>query len=160
MDSFKKFFDEKLPDRGKFFSSLKDECISENDYSHAINAWNTFKMNTVGDCYDIYIKTDVLLLADVFEKFINTCLEYYGLDPCQHFSSTGLSWHAMFKMTETELELISDIDMHLFIEKEMRGGTSYIAKRHSKANNKYMQSYDVNEPSEFITYLDANNLPG
>ena len=84
MDSFKKFFDEKLPDRRKFFSSLKDECIKEKDYSYAVNVWNTFRMNTMGDYYDHYLKTDVLLLTDVFEKFINTCLEYYGLDPC-HF---------------------------------------------------------------------------
>ena len=77
-----------------------------------------------------------MLLADVFEKFINTCLEYYGLDPCHEFSSPGLSWDAMLKMTGIELELISDIAMHLFIEKGMRGGISYITK--SKANNKYM----------------------
>ena len=89
MDSFKKFFDEKLPHRCTFFSSLKDECISEKDYSHANNVWNTFKMNTMGDYHDLYLKTDALLLADVFEKFINTCLQYYGLDPCHYFSSPG-----------------------------------------------------------------------
>ena len=82
MDSFEKFFDEKLPDRHKFFSSLKAKCISEKDYSHAINVWNTFKMNTMGDYHDLHLKTDILLLADVFEKFVDTCLEYYGLDPC------------------------------------------------------------------------------
>ena len=85
---------------------------------------------------------DVLLLADVFEKCNNTCLDYYGLDPCHYFSSPGLSWDAMLKMTRTELELISDIDMHLFIEKGMRSGISYIAKRYSKGNNKYMKCYD------------------
>ena len=95
---------------------------------------NMFKMNTVGDYHDLYLKADVLLLADVFEKFINTCLEYYGLDPCHYFSSPGLSSDAMLKMTKIELELISDIGMYLFIEKGMRGGISYIAKRHSKAN--------------------------
>ena len=87
MGSFKKFFDEKLPDRCKVFSFLKDECISEKDYSHAISAWYTFKMNTMCGYYDLYLKTDVLLLADVFEKFINTCLEYYRLDPCHCFNS-------------------------------------------------------------------------
>ena len=80
----------------------------------------------------MYLKTDVLLLADVFEKFIKTCLDYYGLDPCHYFSSPGLSWDAMLKMSGVELDLISDIDMHLFVEKGMRGGISYIAKRHSK----------------------------
>ena len=109
---------------------------------------------------DLYLKTDVLLLADVLEKFINICLEYYGLDPCLYFNSLGISWNAMLKMTKIVLELISDIDMYLFIEKGMRVGIIYIAKRHSKTNNKYMKSYDVNKPSKFIMYLDANNLYG
>ena len=87
---------------------------------------------------DVYLKTKVLLLADVFEKFISTCLYYYGLGLCHYFSSSGLSWDAMLKMNGIELDLISDIDMHLFIEKRMRGGISYIAKRYSKANNKYI----------------------
>ena len=117
-------------------------------------------MNTMGDYHDLYLKTDVLLLADVFEKFINTCLEYYGLDPCHYFSSPGLSWNAMLKMTGIELKLASDIHIHLSIEKRMRGGISYIAKRYSKANNKHMQSNDANNPSKLITYLDANNLYG
>ena len=81
-------------------------------------------MKTMGDHHDLYLKTDVLLLADVFEKFIKTCLDYYGSNPCHYFSSPGLSWDAMLKMTQIELELISDINMHLFIEKGMRGGIS------------------------------------
>ena len=85
-------------------------------------------MNTMGHYHDFYLKTDVLLLADVFKKFINTCLKYYGLDPCHYFSSPGLSWDAMVKMTSIELELISNITIHLFIEKGMRGGISYITK--------------------------------
>ena len=68
--------------------------------------WNVFKMKTVGDHHDLYLKTDVLLLANIFVKFIKTCLDYYGLDPCHYFSSPGLSWDAMLKMTETELDLI------------------------------------------------------
>ena len=160
MDSFKKFSEDKLLDRCKFFSSLKDKCTSEKDYLKANNIWNVFKINKMGDYHDLYLKTGVLLLADLFEKIINTCLDYYGLDPCHYFSSPGLSWDAMLKMTEIELGLISDIDMQLFIEKRMRGGMSYIAKRYSKANNKYMHSYDAKKPSKFITYLDANNLYG
>ena len=160
MDSFKKFSEDKLPDRCKFFSSLKDRCISRKDYLKGNNIWIVFKMNTVGDYHDLYLKTDVLLLIDVFEKFINTCLDYYGLDPFHYFSSPGLSWDAMLKMTRIELELISDIDMDLFIEKGMRGGISYIVKRHNKANNKYMECYDSGQESKYITYLDANNLHG
>ena len=115
-------------------------------------------MNTMGDYHDLYLKIKVfaLLLADVFEKFIKHCLNYYGLDPCHYFSSPGLSWDAMLKMSRIELELISDIDMHLFIEKGMRGGTSYIAKSHSKANNEHMECYDSSKESKYITYLDAN----
>ena len=112
----------------------------------------------MGDYDDLYLKTDVLLLADVFENFINACVDYYGLDPCHYFSSPGLSWDAMLKITEIELDLISDIDMHLFTEKKTRDGISYIAKRYSKANNKYMQSYDSKKPSKYITYLDPNNF--
>ena len=97
-------------------------------YLHAVDVWDVFKVNTMGDYYDLYLKTDVLLLADVFEKFINTCLEYYGLDPCQYFRSPELSWNAMLKVTGIELEVISDNDMYLFIEKEIRGYISYIAK--------------------------------
>ena len=122
MDSLEKFSGDKLPARYNFFSSLKDECISEKDYLHAINIWNVFKMNKMGDYHDLYLKADVLSLADAFEKFINACLAYYGLDPCHYFSSPGLSWDAMLKLTEIELELISGIDMHLFIEKIMRRG--------------------------------------
>ena len=78
LSSSEKFLDEKLPDKCKFFSSLKDKCISEKGYLHAITVWNVFKMNKMGDYHDLYLKIDFLLLVDVFEKFINTCLEYYG----------------------------------------------------------------------------------
>ena len=112
----------------------------------------------MGDYHDL--KTDVLLSTDVFEKFISTCLEYYGLDPCHYFSSPELSCDTMLKMIEIELELISDIDIYLFIEKGMKGSISYIAKRFRKANNEYMQSYDDKKPRKYITYLDASNLYG
>ena len=117
-------------------------------------------MKNMGDYHDHYLKEDGLLLADVFEKFIDTCLKYYGLDHCHYFSASGLSWDAMFKMTGVKLEKISDIDQYLFIEKGIRGGISYIVKRYSKANNKYMSDYDSNKQSTFITYLDKNNLYG
>ena len=96
----------------------------------------------MGDYYDHYLKKDVLLLADVFEKFIEKCLKYYGLDPCHYFSSNGLIWNAMLKMTGVKLEKILDIDKCLFIEKRPRGGISNIAKRYAKANNKYTNDYN------------------
>ena len=94
-----------------------------------------------------------MLLAAVYKKFISTCLNYYALDPCYYFSSPGLSWDAMIKITGIELELISDIDMHLFIETGMRGGISYIGKRRSKSNNKYLQCYDSGKENKYIMIL-------
>ena len=169
MNSFKKFDEDKLPARKYFFSSTKkgkiandgkisDGQISIEDYLMCEKIWNKFEMKNMGDYHDHYLKKDVLLLADVFERFISTCLRYYELDPCHYFSSPGLSWDAMLKMTKIELEKTSDIDKYLFIEKGTRGGVSYIAKRY--ANNKYMNDYDSEKPSKFITYLDKNNFYG
>ena len=96
------------------------------------------------------MKSDVLLLADVLENFRKTCTQYYELEPSHYFfTSPGLSWDAMLKMTDIKLELITDVDMFQFIEKCMRGGVSYIANRYGKANNKYMKEYDEKAPSEF-----------
>ena len=106
------------------------------------------------------MKRDVLLLADTFEKFIDTCLKYYKLDPCHYFSSPRLGWDAMLKMTGVRLEKILDIDMYLFIEKGLRGGLSSITKRHSEANRKHMKNYDPIKLSKYISYLDINNLYG
>ena len=101
----------------------------------------------MGDYHDLNLKTHVLLLADAFERFLNTTLEYYGLDHCHYFSSPGLSWDAICKMTNIELKLISNTEMLLFIEKGMRGGISYISKRYSKENNKYIHMISINQMS-------------
>ena len=106
MDSFKKCLDEKLPDRCKFYNSLKNECISKKDYIRTIDVWNVFKINTMGDYFDLHLKTDVLVY--VFVKFIDTCLEYYELDNCQYFRSPELISNAMLKMSEIKLKLVSD----------------------------------------------------
>ena len=122
--------------------------------------WNKFEMKNMGDYHDHYLKNDVLLLADVFEKFIDNCLKYFKLDPCYYFGEPGLSWDAILQMTGVKLEKISDVDQYLFIEKGTRGGICYIAKRYAKANDKYMYDYDSNKQSTSITYLDKNNLYG
>ena len=114
----------------------------------------------MGDYHDHYLKKDVLLLADLFEKFIDACLKSFGIDPCHYFSSPGLSWDAMLKMTGARLEKNVHIDMYLFNEKGLRGGISYITTRYSKANNKCMKNYDPKKLSIFINYLDMNNLYG
>ena len=160
MDSFDRFNETKLPVQQDFYSILNNEHISDEQYKHAQNVWDTFNLKTMGDYHDLYLKSDILLLADVFEIFRKTCLQYYKLDPCHYFTSPGLSWDAMLKMTDIKLELMVDIDMFQFIEKGMRGGISYIANRYGKANNKYMKNYDEKAPTKYIMYLDANNLYG
>ena len=160
MDSFDKFNKTELPTKEEFYSILNNEHITDEDYQHAQNVCKTFKLSNMGEYHDLYLKSDILLFADVFENFRKTCLQYYKLDPCHYFTSPGLSWDAMLKMTDIKLELMTDIDMFQFIEKGMRGGISYIANRYGKANNKYMKEYDEKSPSKYIMYLDANNLYG
>ena len=160
MDSFKKFEENRLPKKEDFFSLMNDEHITDEEYQHAQNVWNKFGLSSMGEYHDLYLKSDILLLADVFENFRKACQQYYELDPAHYFTTPGLSWDAMLKMTETKLELMSDVDMFQFIEKGMRGGISYIANRYGKANNKYMKEYDEKASSKYIMYLDANNLYG
>ena len=160
MDSFEKFEDDKLPKKEDFFSIMNNEHITDEEYQHAQNVWDEFGLSSMGGYHDLYLKSDILLLADVFENFRKTCQQYYELDPAHYFTTPGLSWDAMLKTTETKLELMSDVDMFQFIEKGMRGGISYIANRYGKANNKYMKNYNPEEVSKHIMYLDANNLYG
>ena len=105
-------FDEtKLPSKDTFYSTLNDEHISDRQYRHAMNVWKTSEIKTLVQYHDLYLKSDVLLLADAFENFRKTCIQYYGLDPCHYFTIPGLSWDAMLKMKGIELELITDVDM-------------------------------------------------
>ena len=106
-----------LPEKETFDSKLSLSSISDDDYTHAKNVWKTFHMITMGDYHELYLKTDVLLLADVFENFRKKCLEYYGLDPAHYYTAPGLSWDAALKMTKVNLELLDDIEMHLMVEK-------------------------------------------
>ena len=111
MNGFKRFSKDNLPDKSNFFSSLKDSGVNEKEYEKAVNVWKVFKMKNLGEYHELYLKTDVLLSVDVFEKFVETCLNYYRLDPCHYFSIPGLSWDAMLKTTGIKLELISDADI-------------------------------------------------
>ena len=162
MDDFEKFKKQSLPKKTSFFSRLKQEKVSDKDFEHAQKVWKEFELKNMGDFHDLYLKTDVLLLADVMENFRKLCEKHYGLDPAHFFTVPGMAWDAMLKMTEIELELLEDgqIDMLLMIEKGIRGGISNAFKRYAKANNKFMQKYDPNLKSSFIVYLDANNLYG
>ena len=171
MNSFERFNEEKLPARKIVYSSIKDgkigddgkisdSHISVKDYLTCEKIWDKFEMKNMGDYHDHYLKKDVLLLADVFEKFIDTCLKFYGLDPCHYFSSPGLNWDAMLKMTGVKLEKISYIDKNLFIENGLSGGISYIVKRYAKSNNKHINNYHPKKQSTFLSYFDMNNLYG
>ena len=160
VSSLDKFQETKVPPKEAFYSKLYDEEISEDDYQHAINVWNTFHCKTIQDYHDLYLKTDVLLLADVFENFRKTCLKHYKLDPCHYHTAPGLAWDACLKVTKQELELLKDYDMLMMFEKGIRGGISHISKRYAKASNKYMKNYDKTKFSTYIQYLDANNLYG
>ena len=161
MDSEEKFNDTKLPPREAFYSKLSGKGITEKDYEHAGNVWNSFKMKTFKEYHELYNITDVLLLADVFENFRDLCLKIYGLDPVYYFTAPGLAWDACLKMTSVKLELLSDSNMLLMFEEGIRGGISIISNRYGEANNKYMRKgFNKNKPSKYLMYLDANNLYG
>jgi len=160
MDSFERFDETVLPEKEKFYSSLNGKGISDEEYAHAQEVWETFRCQNLGDYHDLYVVTDVLLLADVFENFRKVCQERYGLDPANYHTAPGLSWDALLKKTGVELELLTELDMHLFIERVMRGGISMVSKRHARANNPLVEGYNPAEPTSYITYLDANNLYG
>ncbi|KAL9982399.1 hypothetical protein ACROYT_G004435 [Oculina patagonica] len=160
MDSWERFSETSLPEKEKFYSKLNDENITDEEYKHAQNVWETFGCQTLGDYHDLYVKTDVSLLADVFENFRKICLEKYGLDPANYYTTPGLSWDALLKKTGVELELLTDYEMHLFVERGLRGGISMVSKRYAKANNPYVEGFDPSQPKKYIMYLDANNLYG
>ena len=167
VDSYKKFVYPRLPPKKAFHSTLDDGKrdkgdghISNDQYLHLKNVWKKFGFKIFRHFHNHHLKRDVLLLADVFEKFISTCLKYYKFDPSHYFSSPGLSWDAILKMTKVELEKIGDADIHLFIERGMRGGICFVSKRYSKANNEFCPDYDETKPKVYIKYLDMNNLYG
>lgn len=160
IDSWKKLDEEYLPPKDDFYSTLTESNISDEDYDFATNVWKEFNIKTLGEYSDLYMKTDILLLADVFENFRVTCYENFSLDPAHYFTAPGLSFDAMLKNTGVKIELLTDIDMLLFIERGIRGGISQCSKRYSKANNKYMTEFDSKDESKYLIYLDANNLYG
>ena len=159
MDSLEKSDDDKLPSKEEFYLRLNNTEISDEDHQHAQNVWNVFDMKTVREYHDLYLKSDVLLLADVFENFRDVCMSNYGLDPCWYYKSPGLSWDALLKTTNIYLENITDPDMYLFFEEGTTGGISTITTRYGEAKNPYMgDEYDPEKPTKCVTYLDANSL--
>ena len=115
MDSFERFQEPQLPPKGAFHSSLTEEDISEINYTYIQRVLNHFNMTDFRDYHNFYLLTDVLLLANVFENFRDVCLQHYGLGPAHNFTSPCLSWQAALKMADVELDLLTDVDQHLFI---------------------------------------------
>ncbi|XP_044760347.1 uncharacterized protein LOC123317802 [Coccinella septempunctata] len=161
ISSVDKLNDTCLPSIEKFYNKLNYEEISDEQYLHAQLIWSTFNCQSLKDYMMLYLKTDIMLLADVFEQFRNSCIKEYELDPIHFYTLPGYTFQCMLKTTKIKLEIIKDIDILLFIENGIRGGISQCSNRYSTANNKYMgPKFDVNEPEKYLLYLDVNNLYG
>ena len=160
MDNWERFDETSLPNKESFYSNLNMENIDDIDYTHSNDVFKIFKLKNLGEHHDLYVQSDTLLLADVFENFRNKCLEVYKLDPAHFLSLPGLAWQACLKKTNVKLELLTDYDMLLMVEEGIRGGICHSTHRYAKANNKYMNNYNENEESSYIQYLDANNFYG
>ena len=140
--------EENLPKIEHFYSELAGKGITETNYQHVQKMWDIFGMKTLKDLHDLYLTTDVVLLADVFETFRENILEKYELDPAHFMTAPSLTWTAGLKKTGVELQILTDPDMSMFVDKGLMGGISMIS--YPYANNE----------DGFIFYCDANNLYG
>ena len=149
-----------LPSQEDFYSHLTDESITDEEYLRAQNVWEKFQMKTLWNYHDLYLITDVLLLADVLLQFQKVCHDNYGVDPLHSYTTPGFGWQSLLKMTGVELELFSEEqnDLYMFFEAAKRGGLSTISKRHVKANIPGRADFDPSKPNKWIMYWDANNL--
>ena len=163
MDSWKKFSETSLPNKESFYSEVNKEGINDEDYAHAQKVWQEFNIKNLGEYPVLYVQNDTFLLADVFENFGDKCIEIYELDPAHFLSAPGLAWQASLKKKKkngVKLEVLTDNDMPLMVEKGIRGGICHAVYRYAKADNKYMTNYDKNKESSFLQYLDTNNQYG
>ena len=149
-----------LPPKECFYSTLRKSGITDQEYVYAQSMWNKHKCETLRDYLELYLWTDVTLLADIFENYRNTCLDNYKLDPSHYITAPGLSWDAYLKSTHVSIDLLSDQKTFQFVESGIRGGISMLSHSYAKANNKYLEDYDPTKASNYIIYLDANNLYG
>ena len=139
MESCERFHETSLPDKESFYSNLNMKDITDVDHRHANKVFKAFKLKDLGQYHDLYVQSDTIQLCDIYENFRNICIKVYELDPAHFLSAPGLAWQACLKKTEVELELITDPDMLLMVEKGIRGGICHAILRYAKANNKYMK---------------------
>lgn len=159
VDNIERLSETALPTMDQFYSELNQEPILPEEYEFACHVWDKFQIKTLGEYSELYLKTDVLLLADVFENFRDTCHTIYELDPAHYYTAPGLSFDAMLKYTNVNIELIADVDMLLFVERGVRGGISQCSQRYVEANNKYMgKSYKPDENPNYLMYLDGKSI--
>ena len=145
MDSPQRLDETSLPDKEAFYSNLNMEDITDVDYRHRKTVFEYLINKNLGDYHNLYDQSDTLLLADVFENFRNMCIKVYELDPAHFLSAPGLAWQACLKKKEVKLELLTDVNMLLMVEKGIRGGICHVIYRYAKANNKYIKDYNKDE---------------
>ena len=159
-DTLDRFNETCLPPKSAFYNDLEQCNISENEYEVAKRAWQQFECKSFKDYTLCYLNLDVYLLTDVFEYFRQQCMNEDGLDPTHYVSMPALSFESAFKMTQQEIELLTDANMHEMFERGIRGGMAFANKHCLNANNKYMETYDENKPCTWLLYIDENNLYG
>ena len=161
MTDWDKFKETKLPPREAFYSKLNMTGVKGEDYEHLNRVWKEFGLKDLREYHDLYLKMDIILLANVFEAFRKVCLKNYGLDPAHFYTAPGLAWKACLKKTRIRLELLLDLNMLLMFERGIRGGITQPVNGWAKANNPYMGSKFVpDKPTRYLQFLDANNLYG
>jgi hypothetical protein len=160
VDSEDKYDCAELPSIEDFYDDLNKVECSAKDYEHALKVWKVFGCETFKDYHDLYLRSDVNLLADVFEGFRTMGMNYYGLDPAWYITLPQYANDCLYKFTGHEQELFTDIDMYLWIEQSIRGGISVISHRHAQANNEYMKNFNPDAPLSWLVYADTNNLYG
>ena len=160
MDDVRRFEETTLPPKEAFYNDLAKQHISEEDYMFVKKLWKTFDLQNLGELHDLYMETDTLLLADVFQHYRQVIMKNYGLDPTHFYTAPSLSWSAGLKFTKVKLEIPQDIDMHLFVDAGLRGGISMVCNSFARANNRLMKEFDPTIQQSFIKFIDANNLYG
>ena len=157
MDGWKKFSEKSLPKIENFYSHLNMEDITDADYAPTKRVCKDFKIKNLGEYHDLYVQTEKLFI-DVFLNFQNISLEIYELDPAQSLTTQALAWQTALKKTKVKLNLLTDIDMLLMVEKGVRGGISHTIHRRAKVNNKYMKTCDKNKESSYLKYWNAKKV--